>query len=462
VVVAVGGLTWYTQFAPPRRNKPAPPRTPASEIVEREVLRFSARNPTTGVIRAVWAWDDDVPNAAPLRDSGYALEWERMVQGYCYFTFRNVLSGPAELGVITSACDCSEAAACLLTDSQWQTVDAILAKTPWAAPGLDAEAAWQTLAKENSEGFHVPAGAGGLLRIGWKGRKNYGEGLHIRLELYGRSDEGGRRVQDRHDVFVPVRMAQPLLFDPKVANVALLSGGEAPKVEFYCWSPTREDPDVSFEPSKPDPLFEVSVRRLSAAECKELQTSFRYRESGGKRDPSIALQYRVRSALQITVTLPEQKDGQYRVLGHSTRALPVRLDGMPVDFPTPIIVETVKGDVEVGGAENQGSVLLQTFSAAEDRTVVVPIFTTNAARLETVSHYPDLLKVELTRVKSASTTSRTQWDLKVIVPAGSWPGGPLPENSEVVLRLAGMPPSGNRPATPSRLFRIPVVGNATR
>jgi hypothetical protein len=453
VVLAAGGLAWFVQQAPRVRSQP-------SDTPPDKVLRFRAKDPVSGGIHAVWEWDYERPDGGSRKNSGYVLETERGVQGYYHFAFCNVLDSPAEMGLFASACDCSEAAVCVLPPSQWDAIDAVLAKTPWVTPTFDPEPVWHTISMTNPESVKVPAHACGLLRIGWKGRKEYDEPLNIHMSLYCQPD-GNNRAREYYALTVPVRIAPPLRFDPKVAKVALRAS-DTQTIEFYCWSPTRENPDVSFQSPEPDPLFQVDSRRLSPTECKELETTLRYPESSGQRDPSIPLKYRVRSAYCIKVTLSANKDGRHRDLGHSSRALPVLLDQLQVDFPTPKIATVVAGDIEVGGPKDQGRILLGDFPAAADRTVVVPISTADTANLEVVSHHPALLQVKLTRAGKAPAPARAQWDLKVTVPALTWRSGALPENSEVVLRVAGTPASGKRPATPTRLMRIPVVGTATR
>ena len=103
--------------------------------------------------------------------------------------------------------------------------------------------------------------------------------------------------------------------------------------------------------------------------------------------------------------------------------------------------------------EDQGKVQFKTFPAAEDRTVVLPLYARPNLQLEKVSQYPEkVLNVNLRRNEKKSTPTRTAWDLEVTVPAGRWTG-PLPPDAAVVLRIVGEPP---------RLVRIPVTGIATR
>ena len=82
----------------------------------------------------------------------------------------------------------------------------------------------------------------------------------------------------------------------------------------------------------------------------------------------------------------------------------------------------------------------------------MPVYADRKTVLTLADHYPAILKVALKLNAKASTPQRAAWDLNVTVPAVSWPGGALPEQSAVTLRIAGT----------TRQIRIPVTGTATR
>ena len=88
-------------------------------------------------VRAVWEREDKLDETTGTvvpQDSYYMLEYERLTDGVYYFTFRNSLGAPAEMGMAANDCDCGYAEVCLIPSAEWDTIDALLGKTPWATP----------------------------------------------------------------------------------------------------------------------------------------------------------------------------------------------------------------------------------------------------------------------------------------------------------------------------------------
>jgi hypothetical protein len=454
-VAVVGGITWVVQGLPKRGGNAEPVTVaPPPGNPTREIVHYSRKDPVRGATLAVWEREErNDPKTGGMTQafSNYVLEYERNKEGACYFAFRNVSGAPAEMGVERADCDCSHAEICLLPKAQWDAVDAQLTETPWAIPVLDPAPEWREFSKGDHDGFKVPADGQGLLKIGWKGRKSPGEPLKIHLLFYSQP-EGSNRDRQIDHIFVPVVMAAPLQFEPLKQSVGYIGPGESRTAEFYCWSPTRDarELEVSFQPEKADPLMQVQAWKMSPAECQTLQEKMRV--EGKKETEAPTLRQRVKAGYRVEVTLHEKSGNQQMDLGHFSRAIPVFLDALPVDFSTPVITGVVKGDVDVGGVEDQGKVQLKTFSAAERATVTVPVYADRKAVLTLANHYPAILKVGLRRNEKASTPQRARWDLTVTVPALGWLGGALPEQSAVTLRIAGTP----------RQIRIPVTGTATR
>jgi hypothetical protein len=453
-VAVVGGITWVVQGLPKGGPKAENVTVPPPVNATREIVHYSRKDPLRAFTMAVWereARNDPKTGGVTQAFSNYVLEYERNKDGACYFAFRNVSGAAAEMGVERADCDCSHAEICLLPRAQWDAVDAQLTETPWAIPVLDPEPQWRLFSKGDHDGFKVPVDGQGLLKIGWKGRKSPGEPLKIHLQFYSQPEGSSRDRQIDH-IFVPVVMAAPLQFEPLKQSVGYIGPGESRTAEFYCWSPTRDDRDldVSFQPEKADPLMQVQARKLSLAECQALQEKMRV---AGKKDTEPpTLRHRVKAGYHVEVTLHEKSGKLQMDLGHFSRAIPVFLDALPVDFSTPAITGVVNGDVDVGGVEDQGKVQLKTFSAAERATVTVPVYADRKTVLTLADHYPAILKVSLKLNEKASTPRRARWDLTVTVPALGWLGGALPEQSAVTLRITDT----------SRQIRIPVTGTATR
>src|SRR5205823_431846 len=148
---------------------------------EREIVRFSRKPPNATELRAAWEFD------ASGKDTGYDLEAEAGTEGQYYFPFRNVSGAAAEMGFMSSACDCSAGEVCILPSAQWDAIDAELAKTPWVQPAFAAAPQWQVLDRAATTPAHVPADGHGLLRISWNGRKAAGSNLKIHLAFWVRA-----------------------------------------------------------------------------------------------------------------------------------------------------------------------------------------------------------------------------------------------------------------------------------
>ena len=174
-----GGAVWFMQFKPNARDLAAPPQ-PGEASSDREILRFSRRDPTSNLVRAVWELDEKG------HDTGYELEVETNTEGSYFFPFRNVLGEAAELRFLKSACDCTSAEVCLLPQAEWLALDTLLARTPWAEPTFSNPPQWHTLSREDPAPCLVPADGQGVVRIRWDARKQAGSHLKIAIQLWSR------------------------------------------------------------------------------------------------------------------------------------------------------------------------------------------------------------------------------------------------------------------------------------
>ncbi len=429
-MAVIGGITWFVQFMPNWRTSTAPTSTPA-ETTRHDILEFSRKDVLSGINRAVWEFD------AKGKDTGYELENEPGEEGHYFFAFRNLAGADAELGFQQSACDCTSGDVGFLPADQWRAIDAELARTPWATPAFASEPAWHKVGRENTTPVKIPADGHGLLRVSWKGRKEPGASLRIQLRFWVKAPGYTEQIES---FYVPAKTVPPLMFIPTNQSVGVLSSGETTVAEFHCWAPRRDQPAVTFGPREPDPLFRAEARPLSADECAALQAKLRENK----------ILTRVRAAFLVRATLYEQQGDRLMDQGPFKRTVPIYLDEQLLEGLLPTITGTVRGDVEVGGSEDAGKIQLKTFPAAEDKTLVAPLYGNPKAVIELVSHSPEILKVTLQRNPKESTPLRGRWDLRVTVPANSW-RGPMPDTAGVMLRVAGT----------SRLIRIPVLGTAT-
>jgi hypothetical protein len=434
-VALVGGTVWFVQFRPSVREGPVTPQPGDSSNTDREILRFSRKDSSSNDVMAAWELDDQG------QDIGYEMEVENNTEGHYFFPFRNVLGVPVELGFLQSACDCSSGDVCLMPASEWKAIDALLARTPWAEPSFSSPPQWRTLRGDDKTPFLVPADGHGVIRIHWDAHKRVGSHLRIAVQFWSRA-VAEPKMRQINQLRVPVVVAAPLqLAGATAPSVGILEPGALRQDELYFWSATRDHPDVAFAPREATPHFRLVARPLSAEECVDLQKKLR---GQGTRT-------RVRAGFRVSATIQELAEEQHMSQGRFEFAISIKIDEIPAEM-TPTVTGTVKGEVEVGGPQDQEKVQLGTFPSSDKRVVVVPLFADPKLTIEPSVSNPKFLHVELKRSPKGSTPQRAQWDLKVTVPAHAW-SGPLPAHATITLRVPGPQP---------RLINIPVVGVATQ
>lgn len=437
----IGGLTWYLQFMPTWGGPARPAAKPAAPV--QEVLKFVRPAPQRGPLHAVWDLKSDGS------DAEYALEAEKGEKGEYCFLFQNMLDGTAEVELERVACDCTLADVCIVSEPQWQKIKTALTKEPWAKPTFDSPPEWIKCTKNEHTGVKVPARGFGILRIHWDGRKDPGTMLNLHLWFWCQP-EGDVGNRQNIDLIVPVKVVYPLLCDPMRKSVGILGLGEQASAVFHVWSATRnaDTLDVSFGPQEKDPLFTVESRPLTDKERADLQAQVNEQSKGQTNT-------RVRVGFLVTATVHEQGGGQQMDQGPFKHSLPIVLDQALVTFPTPDVTGHVRGPLDVGGEGDRAGVQFKQFSAAESKSVSIPIYGNPQFKLHVAQQEPPFLQVELKHNVKESTPARGRWDLKVTIPSGRWTG-PLPESSGVVLVID---PIGKEKA---RRVRIPVIGTATQ
>jgi hypothetical protein len=444
-IAIIGGLTWYRQYAP----RSADFKGGGSKLIERdvvpEVVRFIPPAQQRPPLHAVWELKKEDGS-----DAEHVLESEKGTKGEYYFLFQNMLEAPVEMEMVKAACDCTAADICIVPAEDWSRIKAEQTKKPWAKPALTSEPAWQQCQKNQHRGIQIPAQGHGILRIHWDGRKDPGSWLNLNLEFWSQPDHdpGNRQTTQ---IIVPVRVVYPLLYEPGRQDIGMLGPGEQATALFHVWSATRnrKQLDAAFGPRDKDALFEVESRPLTDKECADLQ---RHLQNKMVNDKPAPIDTRVLAGYLVKATVHEQAGNEQMDQGPFQRAVPARLDQVPAEIPTPVVSGHVRGPLDVGGDGDRARVQFKTFSAAETKSVTIPIYGNPAFKLELAEKDPPFLQVDFKHNDKESTSQRGRWDLKVTVPAGTWSGA-LPEHSRVVLRIVGERP---------RLVRIPVVGNATR
>ena len=433
-MLAIGAIAWMTQYMPNWR-------TPASPVSTLQKHSGGDVKPVVEFVRTQAEWEKRAK--ADESQPPYVREFEKGDKGHYDFPFRVAGDLPVEIGVAEWNCDCSQASVCTLPKEVWEKFVKDQQDAPETEPKLANDPAWEELPKDvdKKKGAKLDAGAHGLLRVAWDGRKGTGARLRLLLKIWSQPD--GQLEQRRIDIVdVPIVMAPPIMYVPDKAHVGILGSRDSGRAEFEVWSATRDSLDLlKLHDPVPDPLFFVETQVMSPAEIQELQ----------KKLTGMKIASKVKSALRVVVTVHEQKDGKQFDQGPFSRALPV-IFGETVypDGRGPVVQGRVRGDVEVGGGDDQGKIVLKSFASRDGVLRKVPLSTEIMVPLVVESSYPPSLKVKLERSGKESTKSRARWLMTLDIPPNAI-SGTLPENSAVVLQLQTNPP---------RFVRIPIVGSA--
>ncbi|MCI0642912.1 MAG: hypothetical protein L0Y72_06040 [Gemmataceae bacterium] len=424
-VVIVGGIAWVTQFMPKSRSSNT--NTEPAPEAGKPVIRF----PLTRVI-----WNAE--------DKDYVNETEQ-VKGSFEFPFENITDAAAEIGAFDVACDCSIVEAALVDRKEFD----LHAKRLMEAP-LEAKAGnwkWQKLTrspavkpqKDEVHSFAVPANATGFVRLKWDPHnKPPGSKLQLTVDVW--SGPAGNVRQRRADrLEVPIAIVAPLQFKPGRVRLGELGSGNHVVAEFTLWSATRSQVNVEFADKTPDKLVVPVITPFTVEERQALQDRLRKEDMGG----------RVKAAYHLRVTVKEQDGDKQLDQGAFYRFIPLLVDGALLE-PSPLLVGTIRSDVEVAGGENKGGIQLNSFAANQEHKAVFPLFAHKNIQLRLERSDPSILVVKLH--KKELTGERQRWLLEVIVPANSIQGK-FAEHSAIILRASDNPP---------RFIRIPVLGNATQ
>lgn len=435
-VAIVGAIAWVTQNLP--RG------TPKSPVIEGVVHKERAADLRFTYKFAVW---DDL-------DPSYAKEYEMGKEGHFDFPVHNPNSFPVTLGFARASCDCSHLLATVLDSSTAEKIKGVVKPTADLLPG--AELQWTKLTKDDKTGLEIPPGGWAIARLEWHGRKQPGEQLRINIQvwMHPASSPDDRSFES---LGVPVLMSAPIRFYPERIALGTIAAGGSEQGEMLAWSPTRDDFELKVDPSKFDPLLDVSVEKLTPAAAKALREKFQKTALDRLDDPkaienlqkvheSENRQTRIRSAYRIHATLREQKAGKQLDQGHFNRELPLLAPDL--GHPLPPVTAMVRGDIDIGLPDDNGKVNLRTFPAMKGVHRAFPLSTESDAELVIDHVVPKALEVKLTRNTKDSSATRHRWTLDVTVPPAGW-FGPFQESALIMLRTN---------TTPPRRVRIPVVG----
>jgi hypothetical protein len=304
---------------------------------------------------------------------------------------------------------------------------------------------WKDLKKSDSDGLVVPAGARGLVRLHWDGRKQDPGPLRVDVTIWsGPKGKLTERTATTLTTVVSYTRAAQCAPDKLEVGVVAPRGSTRP-VEFVCWSATRKDLTVAVK--DPDTCFEFDAAELKPDECQALTDKLRAEGTWT----------RVKSAWRVRVVVHEQaSDGRQLDLGSFRRTVPLTAmsDKEPLAVTAPVLHGAVQGDVQVGAVDDQNRIRLGTFRSIGGTQKTVRIRTGPGVELKYKNYTPAVLnlKVKLTPLPRESTADSAAWNLEVVVPADIPPGA-LPEDSAVLLLLS-------QPGRADRQLRVPIQGVA--
>ena len=435
LVAIVGGIAWVAQYLPNRFKKIDNPPPPSNN----KLVEFP---------RTIALWGEP-----PAPGEFVSKDFEPGTKGHYDFPFKSNADADVEVIYFASDCDCASVQVGALAAEEWQSVAKIWAEKPAEPIAYAKEPIWLDLIKA-PEWQKLPAdakakgrlvvkpGEAGVVRVHWRANKLPGQELRVRpavvFQRAGDPSQRGLQV-----LGIPLMMAAPVYFYPPRVSVGALTSGTSAKAEFDAWSSTRDQLDLDLLLIPADPLFTIEVKPLTKDERADLEAALKEKKIGA----------RARSAVHVTVTVHESMAGKQLDLGSFYRKLAAKLDGfLDPSVSGPEIVGRVRGEVGIGGADDQGRIRFPPFSAKDGMTKTVELSADAKLQLELYDHVPRWVKVSLTRAKQQDDPKRATWRLEVVVEPNTLGIRSFEEPDAVTLRIVG---------TPERFVRIPIEGTVS-
>jgi hypothetical protein len=451
LMALVGGVTFYFMYQEGMDWGPEPPPPPPP--TEGKPLKFREEI-SDRVIRKNW----DPPTQG---------EFEENTDGYYDFWFDNPHDVPIELGVGKKSCKCTVPSVCVLSPEEaqrykmgfFQSAAAEFALSGQGFPPLLAQMKveqvvppalnWQPLAESEEHGITVGPHQSGMVRVAWDGAKAQSGSQLLQLGIWSQPQENGPAPRTRQVIELPVFFSSPLQFLPQVLDVGDLDPQGTRELSGVCWSSTRAWFSLKAEEKRGEPFFHCTWTPLTERERDDLAESLR---KPAQKDQEAGPKPRVLYGYQIHVTVQERvSEGTRMDLGPFTRKVVVSgPGGLVAEVP---MTGLVRGEIQVGGQDDNGRIKLGQFKARQGMKKTVRLTANRPGlKLRYERMEPDnlaFLNVDGPR-EVGTGAAVTQWDLRVEMK----PGVPrLLEHCAVVLRMSS-PESGDR------LIRIPVTGAA--
>lgn len=437
LVVIFGGLAWVVQYLP-TRNQPKvdiPDPTPLKPalVFPRYIAQWYPPKP--GVKK-------EGEEAASPGDPHPAKDFEQGTDGYYDFLFKNVAETDIEVVFYTSDCDCASVEAGSLPSDEVDRLTKIHDENPGVPLAYVNKPQLTKLSREVDKEavVLVKVGQGGVVRVNFNAKKSPGQELRVRPRVWYQP-VGVPTQRGWQALGVPVMVRQPVHFHPQRVSVGILSAGAVVEGKLIAWSSTRSNLQLKLG-NATDPFFKVETQPLSKEEYAGLEETL-------KAEKNTAT---VTSAVHVTVTVHESKDGKQLDLGAFYRKMPVFLDDiLNAELQGPEIVGRIEGNIAIGGFDDQGRVRFKSFEADNGGKKVVEISADEKAELKTYSHQPSWLEVDLKLDKKNTPPKRRIWILEVRVPANTPAVRSFEEPDAIVLQV--------KTGDVVRLVRIPIEGH---
>ncbi|MFQ3652216.1 MAG: hypothetical protein SNJ75_18010 [Gemmataceae bacterium] len=400
------------------------------------------------------------------------FEIEHHDLGEASFLFVNESGSRVVVGLERSSCKCTEAEIYILADApRWisglmvqQIGLGIQGGFPLAIAHRAAELALKKAAephelKRDKELVEVPPGAGGWVRLAWKGDKL--GSMTQYATLFMNNILIGRKVTLDIRSFIH----EPIRYRPS-ENLGVLRESDLAKGvtrEVIVWSSTRPSFRVTARmdslrsDAKADPIEVGEPVPLTSAERAEL-------ERLNNAPSEFAKPGRVLSAYRIPLTLRSMAaDGKTPFpIGPFRRKLLITSPDLPtMDTGAISLNGQVRGLVEIGSEEIQGMVTFGSFPSKRGRSEVVNL-SSDVAGIELsvdTSRTAPFLVASLSEPQKAGET-RQLWKLRLEIKpgaaVGSFPRRDDPRYEDSAVYLLAKPPG-----QPVRPIRIAIQGTAT-
>jgi hypothetical protein len=394
------------------------------------------------------AQDDSPP--LEIEAAQETLTTEQGFEGQREFTFKNLRENPVTVGIVLKDCQCSRIQICL-TPEEWKQLEPQEQRKRAVDPALH----WETL-EQDSQGFSVPPGAAGLLRLGWKGKDAGDHRFGARLWIDDRDKRLNQHVQ------VPVHVIPPVVIRSESnrrwpqADVGRMSNGEERTAKFVCYSVTRAKFTLTPAPPLPEPCISYEPPKpLSDAELKTLS------EQTGKT---------VLSGCRVDVKVHERVKDSQLDLGPFRRHVVWNTDVAPGHQVSGIVSGNVLGEVKLAQT-NKTFVDLGNISPDKPTPITLTLESTDP-QIELAldeKHTLDLLSVELVDGKAGKEAeNKKTWQVRILFnkdsgfhgrfPIQTRPGYDTDVACSVVFQLSRKSPSGDSASDPVRRLYVPVRG----